>query len=232
MTFLELGDAIGRFRFSQSCVGLAGCLCVCYAVCTPFWLNERGLWAQWNNTKSDHIIREDGTVFNALEAERVFGVVAFLMAVSTGALCLVFALCWTSETVRSYSNTRSLLMAGQALFPTTLLLLTMASTGFFFLLSWSFFTYQHKEEIRQDFSGLGSSYWLGALGWVLLLIVEGIVFIAEQAVVPDILPDLEKAVELWHRSSQLKAAKRSFSDGYHRGNSLSSMTQERLMSGS
>lgn len=65
----------------------------------------------------------------ALEAERVFGVLSFMMAVSTGALCLVFALCWTSETVRSYSNTRSLLMAGQALYPTTLLLLTMASTG-------------------------------------------------------------------------------------------------------
>lgn len=65
----------------------------------------------------------------ALEAERVFGVVSFLMAVSTGVLCLVFALWWTSRTVRSYSNTRSLLMAGQALYPTTLLLLTMGSTG-------------------------------------------------------------------------------------------------------
>ncbi|KAM6927153.1 uncharacterized protein PEZ65_010541 [Lycodopsis pacificus] len=137
------------------------------------------------------------------------------MAVSTGALCLVFALCWRSETVRSYSNTRSLLMAGQALYPSTLLLLTMASTGFFFLLSWSLFTYQHREEIRQDVSGLGSSYWLGALGWVLLLVLEMIVFIAEQAVVPDILPDLEKAVESWRISAQLKAAKRSFSDGYY-----------------
>lgn len=66
---------------------------------------------------------------SALNAERVFAVVSFLMAVSTSALCLVFALCWTSETVRSYSNTRALLMAGQALYPTTLLLLTMASTG-------------------------------------------------------------------------------------------------------
>ncbi len=66
---------------------------------------------------------------SALNAERVFAVVSFLMAVSTGALCLVFALCWTSETVRSYSNTRALLMAGQALYPTTLLLLTMAATG-------------------------------------------------------------------------------------------------------
>ncbi|KAJ0069374.1 hypothetical protein NL108_004164, partial [Boleophthalmus pectinirostris] len=63
-----------------------------------------------------------------LEAERVFAVLSFLMAVCTSALCLVFALCWTSQTVRSYSNTRSLLMAGQALYPTTLLLLTMICT--------------------------------------------------------------------------------------------------------
>uniref|UniRef100_A0A3B5AP14 Uncharacterized LOC103353084 n=1 Tax=Stegastes partitus TaxID=144197 RepID=A0A3B5AP14_9TELE len=206
MKFVELGDSISRFRFAQSCLGLAGCLCVTYAVWTPFWLNGKGLWT-----------------------ERVFGVLAFLTAVSTAALCLVFALCWTSQTVRSYSNTRSLLMAGQALYPTTLLLLTMAST-FFFLLSWSFFTYQHREEIRQDFSQLGSSYWLGALGWILLLIVELIVFIAEQAIVPDIVPDLEKAVESWRTSAQLKAAKRSFSDGYYPVTLSSNIAPKRYMS--
>ncbi|XP_037623552.1 uncharacterized protein si:ch211-256a21.4 [Sebastes umbrosus] len=223
MKLLELGDSISRFRFAQCCVGLAGCLCVCYAVWTPFWLKDRGLWTEWNNTESEQTSRKDGIVYNALEAERVFGVLSFLMAVSTSALCLVFALCWTSETVRSYSNTRSLLMAGQALYPSTLLLLTMTSTGFFFLLSWSFFTNEHREEIRQDLSSLGSSYWLGALGWVLLLVVEMIVFIAEQAVVPDILPDLERAVEGWRISSQRKAAKHSFSDGYYPGNRESNM---------
>lgn len=230
MKFLELGDSISRFRFAQSCVGLAGCLCVCYAVWTPFWLKDRGLWAEWNNTTSDQTSHKHGAVFNAQEAERVFGVLSSLMAVSTAALCLVFALCWTSQTVRSYSNTRSLLMAGQALYPTTLLLLTMASTGFFFLLSWSFFTYQHREEIRQDFSRLGSSYWIGALGWVLLLVVELIVFVAEQAVVPDILPDLEKAVESWRISSQLNSPKRCFSDGYFSGTSESNLTPKRYMS--
>lgn len=90
--------------------------------------------------------------------------------------------------------------------------LALLSLGFFFLLSWCLFTYQHREEIRHDFSGLGSSYWLGALGWALLLVVETIVFIAEQAIVPDILPDLEKAVDLWRNSSQHKATERSFSD--------------------
>nr|XP_046251317.1 uncharacterized protein si:ch211-256a21.4 [Scatophagus argus] len=227
MKFLELGDSISRFRFAQCCVGLAGCLCVLYAVLTPFWLNEKGLWTKENNTESDQTNSKG--VFNAVEAESVFAVVACLMAVSTGALCLVFALCWTSKTVHSYSNTRALLMAGQALYPTTLLLLTMAATGFFFLLSWSLFTYQHREEISQDFSSLGSSYWLGALGWVLLLVVEMIVFIAEQAVVPDSLPDLEKAVESWRISSQLKAAKRSFSDSYHPGYSKSGMAPKRYM---
>ncbi|XP_068612972.1 uncharacterized protein [Brachionichthys hirsutus] len=215
MKVLDLGDCVSRFRFSQACLGLAGCLCVLYAVWTPFWLKERGLWTDWNNTKSD--LKNHKAVFNALEAERVFAVLASFLALSTGALCVVFALCWTRETVRSYSNTRALLMAGQALYPSTLLLLTMGSTGFFFLLSWSLFTYQHQEEISQNVFSLGSSYWLGALGWVLLLVVEVIVFIAEQAVVPDILPDLEKAVESWRISSRLKAAKHSFSDCYHPG---------------
>ncbi|XP_013860988.1 uncharacterized protein si:ch211-256a21.4 [Austrofundulus limnaeus] len=209
MKLLDLGDSIGRFRFAQSCLGLVGCLCVNYAVWTPFWLKQKGLWATWNEDTSDQTNSKDN-VFNALEAERVFGVISFLMAVSTGALCLVFALCWRFQTVRSYSNTRSLLMAKQALYPTTLLLLTMASTGFFFLLSWSLFTYQHQEDIRQDFTSLGSSYWLGAVGWILLLVVESFVFIAEQAVVPDIIPDLEIAVEEWRISS----AKRLFSDEY------------------
>ncbi|XP_069557992.1 uncharacterized protein [Brachyistius frenatus] len=230
MKFLELGDSISRFRLGQSCLGFAGCLFVCYAVCTPFWLKDRGLWTEWNTTRSDQTNRKDDLVFSAMEAERVFGVISFLMAVSTGALCLVFALCWTSETVRSYSNTRSLLMAGQALYPTTLLLLTMASTGFFFLLSWSFFTHQHLEEIRQDFSSLGSSYWLGALGWILLLVVEAIVFIAEQIIVPDILPDLEKAVESWRISSQFEAAKRSFSEGYYPASTKSILAPKRYTS--
>nr|XP_040019197.1 uncharacterized protein si:ch211-256a21.4 [Gasterosteus aculeatus aculeatus] len=228
MAFLELRDSNSRFRFSQSCVGLAGCLCVCYAVWTPFWLKDRGLWTAGNNTKSDQTSSRDGFLFNVLEAERVFGVLSFLMAASTGALCLVFALCWRSETVHSYSNTRSLLMAGQALYPSTLLLLTMASTGFCFLFSWSLFTHQHREEIRQDFSSLGSSYWLGALGWVLLLVLETIIFVAEQAVVPDILPDLERAVESVRISHPTKAALRSCSDGYYPCNSKRNMAPKSL----
>ncbi|XP_029910001.1 uncharacterized protein LOC115360939 [Myripristis murdjan] len=219
MKLPELEDSISRFRFAESCLGMAGCLCVCYAVWTPFWLADRGLWAEWNNTEhqqaGDHI---GSIVFNALEAERVFGVLSCLMALSSGALCLVFALCWTSETVRSYSNTRSLLMAGQALYPTTLLLLTLVCTGFFFLLSWSLFTYQHRDQIRLDLSSLGSSYWLGALGWALLLVVEPIVFLVEQCIVPDILPDLERAVESWRATSQLKSMHRPFSEGYFPAN--------------
>lgn len=104
------------------------------------------------------------------------------------------------------------------------------SAGFFFLLSWSLFSYQHWEEIRQDFSSLGSSYWVGALGWVLLMVVGMIVFIAEQAVVPDLLPDLEKAVDSWQISSQLKAAKHSFSYSYCHGYSKSNMAPKRYMS--
>lgn len=59
MKFLELGDSISRFRVSQSCVGLAGCLCVIYAVWTPFWLKDRGLWTPGNDTKTEPLNNND-----------------------------------------------------------------------------------------------------------------------------------------------------------------------------
>lgn len=121
------------------------------------------------------------------------------------------------------------------LFPAMILDLTrfsfsFLSTGFFFLLSWSLFTYQHREEISQDLSSLGSSYWLGAIGWFLLLVMEMIVFVAEQAVVPDILPDLEKAVESWRISSQLRTTTLSCSDSYNSAYSPSDMYPQRFVS--
>ncbi|XP_024281120.1 uncharacterized protein LOC112253366 [Oncorhynchus tshawytscha] len=214
MKVFEVGDSVSRFRLAESCVGLAGCLCVAYSVWTPRWLNDKGLWTNGDNSTNTDIDQTRGIIFNTLEAEQVFGVLSFFMAVSSGALCLVFALCWTSQTVRSYSNTRSLLMAGQALYPTVLLLLVLGPTGFFFLLSWSLFTYQHWVEINDDFTCLGSSYWMGALGWALLLIALPVVFLVEQCVVPDILTDLMKASEGWRRGSEVPHAKRSFSESH------------------
>ncbi|KAL4622668.1 hypothetical protein GN956_G20175 [Arapaima gigas] len=191
---LETNTPAGRFRLAQSALGFAGCVFVTYAVWTPHWLRDQGLWTQSNDTKLD--ADQIGSLFE--EAECVFAVLSFLMGVSSGVLCLVFGLCWTSQTVRSYSNTRSLLMVGQALYPTTLLLITLVPTGFFFLLCWSLYTRQHWTEINAGPGQLGSSYWLGAVGLVLLLAVLPIVFLVEQCVVPDPLPELKKAYEtLW-----------------------------------
>lgn len=72
-------------------------------------------------------------VFIALEFERVFAVLAFVMAACAVILCLMFALCWTHETGNTYSNARSLLMVGSALYPTTLLLITLTLTGMYSL---------------------------------------------------------------------------------------------------
>lgn len=216
MKVLELEDSGSRFRLAQCAVGLVGCLFVAYAVWTPGWLGDKGLWTHWNDTDQDQTEQayapSEGLIWNALEAERVFGVLSFFMAVSSGALCFVFSFCWTSKTVFSYSNTRSLLMAGQALYPTTLLLLTLGPTGFFFLLSWSLFTYQHWSEISDDVGRLGFSYWLGALGWVLLLVVLPVVFLVEQSVVPDILPGLRKSLRLIQNNNHLPYAFRSISE--------------------
>ncbi|XP_062857672.1 uncharacterized protein si:ch211-256a21.4 [Trichomycterus rosablanca] len=212
----ELWDSTSRFRFIESCLGLIGCLSISFAVWTTDWLDGRGLWVSGNDSNPDdswaagHSVQGPG-------AQSVFAVLSFLMAVSSGILCLVFAFCWTNRTVHSYSNTRSLLMAGQALYPTTLLLITLAPTGFFFLLSWALFTSEHIADIRDNFSRLGFSYWLGAVGWALLLAVLPVVFLVEQCVVPDTLPELKKATEIWWKAPEVPYM-RSFSEPYqHRG---------------
>ncbi|XP_048828735.1 uncharacterized protein si:ch211-256a21.4 isoform X2 [Brienomyrus brachyistius] len=190
----ELRNPASRFRLAQSAIGLAGCGCVMYAVWMPRWFGDRGLWEKVNDTKRD---TDDVGVTPTGEVEYVFAILSFLMGLSSGVLCLTFAFCWTSQTVRSYSNTRSLLMVGQMLYPTTLLLITLACTGFFFLLCWSFFTYQKWGDISANPSQLGSSYWLGAMGLILLLVVLPVVFVAEQCIVPDPLAELKNSAETW-----------------------------------
>ncbi|XP_067293049.1 uncharacterized protein si:ch211-256a21.4 [Pseudorasbora parva] len=225
----ELADSRSRFRFTESCLGLMGCLCISYAIWTHRWIDDRGLWSSRpNETRpDDSLTTEDIT--KDLEAVRVFAVVAFLMSVSSGVLCLMFALCWTSQTVRSYSNTRSLLLVGQALDPTTLLLFTLVPTGFLFFLSWALFTHQNIGEIRDDITRLGASYWLGVVGWALLLAVLPIVFLAEKFVVPDILPELVKATDMWWTAPEVAHA-RSFSEGCHHSKHKSHPDFRRYMS--
>ncbi|KAL2093621.1 hypothetical protein ACEWY4_010933 [Coilia grayii] len=193
---VEQGKALAhRFQVIESCVGLLGCLCVSYAVWAPYWLDGQGLWTMVNSTSSDSEWAGHSIV-KALEFEQVFAVLAFIMSVCSGALCLLFALCWTHDTMHTYSNTRSLLMAGTAHYPTTLLLIILTLTGFFFILSWSFFTHEHLAEIREDIGRLGSSYWLGAVGWATLLAVEPVIFVVEQIMVPDLLSYMMESVGL------------------------------------
>ncbi|XP_066525918.1 uncharacterized protein si:ch211-256a21.4 [Hoplias malabaricus] len=228
MKGLELEDSTSRFRFIQSCLGLAGCMCISYAVWTPQWLDEKGLWVNGNESSPDDSWTE-GQGIGGQGAQRMFAVLSFLMAVSSVILCLVFAFCWTSRTVQSYSNTRSLLMSGQALYPTTLLLITLVPTGFFFLLSWALFTNEHIAEIRDDITRVGLSYWLGAAGWALLLAVLPVVFLVEQCVVPDVLPELMRVAETWWKAPEVAYA-RSFREAYHHGEAKYSSEFKRQMS--
>ncbi|XP_061078592.1 uncharacterized protein si:ch211-256a21.4 isoform X1 [Conger conger] len=240
MKALELDDLATRFRFAEASVGVLGCLSVGYAVWTPCWFGGRGLWTAENTTTGTDSIQAPSPSLSpaptpslspALEAEQVFAVLSFLMALASGLLCLIFACCWTSQTVRSYSNTRALLMVGQALFPTTLMLITLAPTGFFFLVCWSLFTKQHWEEISADPGSLGSSYWLGALGWALLLGVLPGVFLVEQCLVPDPLPQLREAAEKWWRVRACQPYDpRSFSEGHAQTDSAFLRGEKRYMS--
>lgn len=79
---------------------------------------------------------------------------------------------------------------------------------------WALFTRHHWAELSADPGLLGSSYWLGALGWALLLGVMPGVFLVEQCLVPDPLPELRKAAERWWRVRvPLPCGSRSFSEG-------------------
>ncbi len=49
----ELADSRSRFRFIESCLGLMGCLCIIYAIWTPRWLDDQGLWTSGNETRPD-----------------------------------------------------------------------------------------------------------------------------------------------------------------------------------
>lgn len=51
------------------------------------------------------------------------------------------------------------------------------------------------------------------MGWALLLAVLPVVFLVEQCVVPDILPELKKNTELWRKGFEVVYT-RSFSEGY------------------
>lgn len=62
MKVLEVGDSVSWFRLAESCVGLAGCLCVAYSVWTPRWLNDKGLWTNGDN--STDIDQTRGIIFN------------------------------------------------------------------------------------------------------------------------------------------------------------------------
>ncbi|KAK3526560.1 hypothetical protein QTP70_030699 [Hemibagrus guttatus] len=224
----ELVDSTSRFRFAESCLGLVGCICISYAVCMPDWLDGKGLWSMGNESSLVDS-QTEWHIIQGLGPHSVFAGLSFLMAVSAGILCLLFAFCWTSNTALSYSNTRSLLMAGQALYPTTLLLITLLPTGFFFLLSWAIFTSQHIADIREDLTCLGSSYWLGAVGWALLLAVLPVVFLVEQCVIPDILPELKMKTELWQKGFQVVHI-RSLSESYQHNSKHFKPEYKRYMS--
>jgi len=74
------------------------------------------------------------------------------------------------------------------------------------------FTHQHISEIKEDITRLGLSYWLGVVGWSLLLAVFPVVFLAEKFVVPDILPELIKSTDMWWKAPEVAHA-RSLSEG-------------------
>uniref|UniRef100_H3BD65 Uncharacterized protein n=1 Tax=Latimeria chalumnae TaxID=7897 RepID=H3BD65_LATCH len=165
------------FRVIQSVWGLIGSICLIYSVCSPFWFQGKGLWTDPGITSRQ---AGDNETFFSIEAERVFGVLAVIMAVSSVFMCLLFIFCWSSN-----KHTFSKLNPGLRLYPGTLLITVLVPTGFFFLVSWSVFTRQHKDQLKSDISQFGSSYWLGAVAWICLIVILPATYVIDQFTSPE-----------------------------------------------
>ncbi|XP_014343573.1 uncharacterized protein SI:CH211-256A21.4 [Latimeria chalumnae] len=180
------------FRVIQSVWGLIGSICLIYSVCSPFWFQGKGLWTdpgitsrqagdnETSGTEGPLRTATKSVDYSAIEAERVFGVLAVIMAVSSVFMCLLFIFCWSSN-----KHTFSKLNPGLRLYPGTLLITVLVPTGFFFLVSWSVFTRQHKDQLKSDISQFGSSYWLGAVAWICLIVILPATYVIDQFTSPE-----------------------------------------------
>ncbi|XP_067850121.1 uncharacterized protein si:ch211-256a21.4 isoform X2 [Heptranchias perlo] len=116
---------------------------------------------------------------SAVEVERIFGMIASMMAVTAVCICLLLIFCWDPD---NYSESK--MNPGRVLHPGELLLVVLVPTALLFLISWSLFTNRHKKQIK-NISQLGSGYWMGMCSWFTLLVILPIIYLMEQCSLPE-----------------------------------------------
>ncbi|XP_067850122.1 uncharacterized protein si:ch211-256a21.4 isoform X3 [Heptranchias perlo] len=153
-----------RYRLLQNVLGIIGSVALIYSVFSPDWYQSKGLWHTpdiINKTAAENV-QLHHQLSRAVEVERIFGMIASMMAVTAVCICLLLIFCWDPD---NYSESK--MNPGRVLHPGELLLVVLVPTALLFLISWSLFTNRHKKQIK-NISQLGSGYWMGMCSWFTL----------------------------------------------------------------
>ncbi|MEE6522317.1 hypothetical protein FKM82_020806 [Ascaphus truei] len=150
----------------EATLGVLGTLTLMVSALTSHWYDGMGLW------EGDPISKQTGdtnqtaaeTTKQVRAAQLVFTGLSIVMAAASFCLCLVTLFGWTPP--RRTQETRR-----TARRPGPLLLAVLLPTGLFFLLGWASFTWQRWEDIQNNRTSLGYSYWMGASAWTILLVI-------------------------------------------------------------
>ncbi|KAM5138251.1 uncharacterized protein ACMZJ9_016852 [Mantella aurantiaca] len=157
----------------QGVLGLLGTVAVMVSVLTPHWYNRRGLWESEAAERTGVANRTD-----LLQGGRVrmfFAGLSFIMAAAGSCICLIYLFC--PRPPRHPHRTLSIPPPG------SLLLAVLPPTGFFFSVVWTIFTWERREAITADWTGLGYSYWLGGFAWTALLILLPVLYLVDECAV-------------------------------------------------
>ncbi|XP_051885511.1 uncharacterized protein si:ch211-256a21.4 [Pristis pectinata] len=170
-----------RCRLLQNISGIIGSVALIYSVCSPEWYEGKGLW------HTADITQPATQLSRAVETERVLGVIASMMAGTAICLCLLFSFCWDPDT---YSESK--MNPGRLRHPGKLLLIILMPTALLYFIPWCSYTSRHKEQIKNDFTKLGSAYWMGICSCLTLLVILPIIYLIEQCTLPEPVPKMNR----------------------------------------
>ncbi|CAI9551324.1 unnamed protein product [Staurois parvus] len=159
----------------QGVLGLLGTVALMVSVLTSQWYNGKGLWdevADKAKATNQTSLLQHNRVHGA---QRFFAGLSFIMAAAGSCICLVYLFC-----LRPPRHPHHTLRMPN---PGSLLLAVLPSTGFFFSVAWTIFTWQHREVITANWTRLGFSYWLGGLAWTSLLLLLPILYLVEECAI-------------------------------------------------
>ncbi|XP_078403993.1 uncharacterized protein LOC144684230 isoform X2 [Cetorhinus maximus] len=112
-----------RCRLLQNLTVIIGSITLIYSACSPTWYQNKGLWHPLNTPAAENATLHH-QLSRAVEAERVFGVIASVMAITAICMSLLFIFCWNPDT-----NSESKMNPGRILHPGKLLIVILVPTA-------------------------------------------------------------------------------------------------------